>query len=132
MREKLLREYVRRIINEQHTTQDILVGQASCSVEIANTDRARARGMMGRRDILDGTGMLFIYPQSMYLSFWMKNTPSPLSIAFIDEVGKIIEISDLQPFSERSVKSSRPCRAALEVPQGWFSKNRVVPGDFIS
>jgi len=132
MREKLLREYVRRIITEQYTVQDILVGQTACSVEIADTDNTRAQGMMGRRDIPDGTGMLFVYPQSMYLSFWMKNTPSPLSIAFIDETGKIIEIVDLKPFSERSIKSSSPCRAALEVPQGWFGKNRIVPGDFIS
>jgi len=132
MEEKLLREYVRHALNERLAFRDILVGGVECHVEIASTDSSRAAGFMGRTSIPDGTGMLFIYPQSLHLSFWMRNTPVPLSIAFIDEVGKITEISSLSPFSTKSVKSSFPCRAALEVPLGWFDKNNIHPGDYIS
>ena len=66
------------------------------------------------------------------LSFWMKNTPHPLSIAYIDSNGIIREIYDMTPFSLSSIESTVSVRYALEVPQSWFLKNNITPGDKIS
>lgn len=86
---------------------------------------------MEREDIPDGTGMLFVFDRDQRLSFWMKNTPHPLSIAFIDSRGTIRDIFDMKPYSIASTVSSVSCRYALEVPQGWFKKAGVSVGDTI-
>ena len=98
-------------------------------VEIARTDEERARGLMYRDKLPDGKGMLFVFEYDQQLSFWMKNTYIPLSIAFIASDGRIIDIKDMQPLDLSSVQSSRPVRYALEVPRGWFSRVGVRPGD---
>ena len=87
---------------------------------------------MKRKNIPDGTGMLFVFENEQILSFWMKDTPHPLSIAFIDSRGKIRNIYDMKPFSLASIQSTVSCRYALEVPQGWFEKNKIQTGDTIS
>ena len=86
---------------------------------------------MGREVIPDGTGMLFVFEKSQMLSFWMKNTPHPLSIAFIDSKGKIRNIYDMTPFSEASWSSTDFVQYALEVPQGWFKKVGITVGDIV-
>ena len=86
---------------------------------------------MERKNIPDGTGMIFIFEQDQILSFWMKNTPHPLSIAYIDSKGKIRDIFDMTPYSLSSIKSTVSVRYALEVPQGWFKKNNIQTGDVI-
>ena len=73
--------------------------------------------------------MLFIFEKDQSLHFWMKNTPHPLSIAYIDSNGIIADILDMTPFSEATVSSTRSVRYALEVPQGWFRKNGIKEGD---
>jgi len=100
--------------------------------EIASQEEERNYGFMNRRNIPDGTGMLFVFEKDQILHFWMKNTPHPLSIAYIDSSGKISDILDMTPFSESSVSSSRSVRYALEVPQGWFKANSIEPGDTVS
>jgi uncharacterized membrane protein (UPF0127 family) len=87
---------------------------------------------MNRKKIPDGTGMIFIFEQDQILSFWMKNTPHPLSIAYIDSKGKIRNIFDMTPYSLSSVVSTVSVRYALEVPQGWFKNNNIQVGDTIS
>jgi uncharacterized membrane protein (UPF0127 family) len=72
--------------------------------------------------------MLFIYERDQILSFWMKNTLIPLSIAFISSDGHILEIRDMSPQSLSPVKSSRSARFALEVPQNWFTRANITPG----
>lgn len=99
--------------------------------EIADTEETRNHGFMERETIPDGTGMLFVFQKDQRLSFWMKNTPHPLSIAFIDSHGKIRDIFDMKPYSVASTISSVSCRYALEVPQGWFEKAGVTVGDTI-
>lgn len=99
--------------------------------EIADTEEARNHGFMERESIPDGTGMLFVFEKAQRLSFWMKNTPHPLSIAFIDSKGKIRDIFDMKPYSVASTISSVSCRYALEVPQGWFEKAGITVGDSI-
>ena len=75
--------------------------------------------------------MIFIFEQDQILSFWMKNTPTPLSIAFIDYSGKIRDIFDMKPFSLDTIVSTVSVRYALEVPKGWFAKNNIKPGDMV-
>jgi uncharacterized membrane protein (UPF0127 family) len=99
--------------------------------EIARTQAEHARGFMERKNIPAGTGMLFVFTQDQILSFWMKDTPTPLSIAYIDSSGVIREIHDMTPFSQAAIKSAVSVRYALEVPQGWFASVGVSAGDKI-
>ena len=100
-------------------------------VELARSIRELSKGYMGREHIPEGTGMLFIFKRDEKLSFWMKNTPTPLSIAFINSKGEIRETRNMTPFSRQSVNSSEPVRYALEVPQGWFERNNIGKGCII-
>lgn len=100
--------------------------------ELAIKPEERNFGFMERKKIPDGTGMLFIFESDQILSFWMKNTPHPLSIAYIDSKGVIKNIYDMTPFSLSSISSTVSVRYALEVPQGWFKKNNIQEGDSIS
>jgi uncharacterized membrane protein (UPF0127 family) len=104
-------------------------GPVTVRAEIARTDEQRQRGFMFRKEVKDGEGMLFIFEQDQVLSFWMKNTLVPLSVAYISRDGAILEIRDLEPGNLRPVVSSRSCRYALEVPQGWFGRAGLGPGD---
>lgn len=101
----------------------------SVRAELAVSAEERARGFMERRHIPDGTGMLFIFENDQILSFWMKNTPTPLSIAYISADGRIRDIFDMTPYSLASVESTGHVRYALEVPQGWFARAGVRTGD---
>ena len=76
-------------------------------------------------------GMLFSFPRPDYHSFWMRNTSVPLSIAFIDQGGKIVDIDDLEPFNENSISPSCPVCYALEMNRGWFRDNEITRGDYV-
>lgn len=97
--------------------------------EIADSDEERAYGFMNRKEIPEGTGMIFVFDKDQILSFWMKNTPTALSIAYIDRNGIIKDIFDMRPFSLESISSTCSVRYALEVPKGWFLKNNIKVGD---
>ena len=99
--------------------------------EIAEKTEDRNHGYMERKVIPDGTGMLFVFEKDQILSFWMKNTPHPLSIAYIDSKGRIRDIYDMTPYSLASVVSTVSVRYALEVPQGWYKKNGITVGDTV-
>ena len=101
------------------------------AAEIAEKTEDRNHGFMERKNIPDGTGMLFVFEKDQILSFWMKNTPHPLSIAYIDSNGRIRDIFDMTPFSLASINSTVSVRYALEVPQGWYKKNGITTGDAI-
>lgn len=100
--------------------------------EVAEKEEERNHGFMERKNIPDGTGMLFIFDKEQILSFWMKNTPHPLSIAYIDSRGKIRNIYDMTPFTLTPIKSTSSVRYALEVPQGWYKENNINVGDIVS
>ena len=102
------------------------------TAEIASTQEERNFGFMERKNIPDGTGMIFVFEQDQILSFWMKNTPHPLSIAYIDSKGKIRDIFDMTPYSLSSIVSTVSVRYALEVPQGWYEKNGIKEGDIVN
>ena len=104
---------------------------AVVKAEIAVSQEERNKGLMYRKSLKDGHGMLFVYEKDEVMSFWMKNTYIPLSIAFIAGNGKIIDIKDMYPHDTNSVKSSRSVRYALEAPQGWFLRAGIKEGDSI-
>ena len=99
--------------------------------ELAVTPEARAFGFMERKKIPSGTGMLFVFENDQILHFWMKNTPHPLSIAFITSDGRIKDIFDMTPYSLSDTNSTGYVRYALEVPQGWFKEQNIKTGDRI-
>ncbi|MDR2702618.1 MAG: DUF192 domain-containing protein [Spirochaetaceae bacterium] len=107
-------------------------GPVSLTVELARTETQRNTGLMYRTELEDGKGMLFIFERDQVLSFWMKNTFIPLSIAYISYDGTIIDIRNMYPHDTSSVHSSRSVRYALEVPQGWFAKTGINAGNKVS
>jgi uncharacterized membrane protein (UPF0127 family) len=100
--------------------------------EIADTADERARGLMSRDSLPEGRGMLFVFGGQTGASFWMKNTKVPLSIAFIDSHGRILDIQDMQPLSLDMRRSSQPYYFALEVNQGWFARRHAAVGDTVT
>ena len=100
-------------------------------VELAVTPEQRREGLMYRDRLGEREGMLFVFDQEQMLTFWMRNTPLPLSIAFIDARGVIVHITDMVPFSEVPVSSQFPARFALEVNQGAFARAGVAVGDLV-
>jgi uncharacterized membrane protein (UPF0127 family) len=107
-------------------------------VEVANTPATRALGLMYRTHLDERAGMLFLFDQSARWSFWMKNTLIPLSIAFIDQVGAIVEIQDMKvaPDPENGpfefYQSLKPFQSALEVNQGFFKRQGITVGAKVS
>jgi uncharacterized membrane protein (UPF0127 family) len=106
-------------------------GDVAVNAEIARSDAQRERGYMYREKIGDGEGMLFIFDRDQVLSFWMKETRVPLSIAYIASDGRLLEIRDMKPFDLNPVVSARSARYALEVPAGWFARAGVKAGDIL-
>jgi uncharacterized membrane protein (UPF0127 family) len=104
-------------------------GTAELRAELARSSEEKQRGLMYRKSLADGRGMLFIFDRDQIMSFWMKNTYIPLSIAYIKADGIIAEILDMRPLDESPVRSSRGVRYALEVPQGWFGRAGIKTGD---
>ncbi len=96
--------------------------------EVAATDNSRTTGLMHRRMLPENRGMLFVFPSTAALSFWMMNTHVPLSIAFLDDAGVIINIDDMKPLTTDPHPSTRPARYALEMNQGWFAKHGIKAG----
>lgn len=106
------------------------LGKHQLHVELALNEASREQGLMNKKSLGDNEGMLFVFPHPQPVSFWMKNTSLPLSIAYISSNGHILEIHDLEPFNERSVFSSSSAIVyVLEVPRGWFEEHHVFAGD---
>jgi uncharacterized membrane protein (UPF0127 family) len=110
----------------------ITVADQSLTVEVARTEAQREHGLMGRRDLGPRDGMIFVFDRDDHLAFWMKDTPTPLSIAFISAEGKILQIEDMQPFSHVIVRSQMSARYALEMRQGAFAALGIHEGDVIA
>lgn len=97
-------------------------------VYVARTEEERALGLMHRRELPEDEGMLFICDECAVQTFWMKDTPLPLSIAFLDDDGTILKIADLQPHDLEGESSDHPVRYVLEMNQGWFAKKNIKAG----
>lgn len=114
-------------------TLTLRIGQVTVQAEVADEPDERTAGLMGREALADGQGMLFVFHEPQAMSFWMHDTLVPLSIAYINAAGVIREIHDLQPLDKTAARSAfRDLLYALEVPQGWFLKNKILPGDRIT
>ena len=99
-------------------------------VEVVATPALRQRGLMFRKELPGGTGMLFVFPQSQPLSFWMRNTLIPLDILYIEDGGRIVRIHEnTEPLSEKGLPSGAPARFVLEVPGGWTAQVGIREGD---
>jgi uncharacterized membrane protein (UPF0127 family) len=109
----------------------IKIRDKTLMVEIADTPEKRQIGLMYRKNLGENEGMLFIFFEEDFHSFWMKNTLIPLSIAFIKEDGTIVQIEDMEPETETTHPSKFPAKYALEVNKGWFKENNITAGDKI-
>lgn len=107
-------------------------GAHSLDVEVAATPEQRERGLMERTRLADDAGMLFVFEQKARHCFWMKNTPLPLSIAFIADDGTLVEIEDMQPLTTAPHCAQEAVRYALEVKQGGFASKGIQPGTRIT
>jgi len=117
--------------NPRLQTAAFQAGSRKLTVELALTPDQQEKGLMFRKNLGEDEGMLFVFNSDQHLSFWMKNTEIPLSIAYIASDGTIRDIFDLEPRSLAPVPSTRSVRYALEVNRGWFEKAGLREGDRI-
>lgn len=102
------------------------------TVEIADTDAKRMRGLMYRTEMADNAGMLFLFPTSKRISMWMANTPLSLDMIFVGEQGEIREIAeDTVPFSYDEIRSGKKAKAVLEIRGGMSKRLGLRPGDIL-
>lgn len=113
-------------------TPTVQIKDKKIAVEIANTDSSREKGLMFRQSLPKDSGMLFIFNSDRRICMWMKNTLIPLSVAFIDAKGKIINLENMSPQTTDLHCSSGDVRYALEMNQGWFKNNGIKAGDILT
>ena len=109
----------------------LTAGMHLIKAEVAANDPQRQQGLMFREKMDSNSGMVFVFDQSNTQCMWMKNTLLPLSVAFIDDDGKIVNIEDMQPQTLDSHCSKKPVRYALEMNLGWFKQKNIKPGTTI-
>lgn len=107
------------------------IGMYRIDAEVAADQPNRMQGLMHRRSMAQHQGMLFVFPEVAIHCMWMRNTFLPLSVAFLDEAGKILNVEDMQPQTENNHCAARPARYALEMNQGWFASKKIKPGTVI-
>lgn len=108
---------------------DLTAGMYRIDAEVAADQQNRMVGLMNRRNMPANQGMLFVFPQDNTHCMWMRNTLIPLSVAFIDHDGVIINIEDMQPQTENNHCARRPARFALEMNLGWFAQRGFAAGN---
>lgn len=109
------------------------IGGRSVVVEVADEEHERAAGLMHRDGLGEDEGMLFVMERVGPVAFWMRNTGIPLTIAYLDAGGVVMEMHDLEPYDEVAVPSTfRGIAYALEMPRGWFVENNVWPGERVT
>lgn len=106
-------------------------GEHSFTIEIADDQSERSRGLMFREAMADDHGMLFVFPETQPVGFWMQNTPMPLDLLFIGQDGRVRDILPGEPFSEALIAPSEPVRFVLELKQGTAEKAGIKDGDFM-
>lgn len=113
-------------------TLELTSGMYRIEAEVAATDQHRQLGLMNRKTMPPQHGMLFVFNHENTHCMWMRNTLLPLSVAFMDASGTIINIEDMQPQTEDNHCARRPARYALEMNIGWFAQRGIKPGARIS
>ena len=109
--------------------QTLHIGSHSIRAMIAHTPQSRARGLMKITQLCNNCGMLFIFPRADKHSFWMKDTPTPLSIAFIAADGSILNIAEMQANTLHTHEAQGDALYALEMNKGWFSDHAIKAKD---
>lgn len=105
-------------------------GPRTISVEVVDTPASRNRGLMYRRELPDGTGMLFVFDEEDDHAFWMKNTFIPLDMIFVSGNRRVVGVHvDARPHSLEPIRVGRPSRWVIEVPGRWTARNGVAVGD---
>ena len=116
-------------INKGLPLVELTIGKAKLKAEVAADNNTRTVGLMNRFSLQPDHGMLFVFAKSQPLAFWMKNTYVPLSIAYIDAQGVILNILDMKPHDESTHPSAGAALYALEMKQGWFKDRGIVAGN---
>ena len=116
-------------VNKGLPLVELTIGKAKLKAEVAADNNTRTVGLMNRFSLQPDHGMLFVFAQSQPLAFWMKNTYVPLSIAYIDAQGVILNILDMKPHDESTHPSAGAAIYALEMKQGWFKDRGIVAGN---
>lgn len=106
----------------------LTAGMHRLDVQLAQTPDQRQIGLMWRKEMPQHEGMLFVFEQATVQCFWMRNTLIPLTAAFVEDDGTIVNLADMQPQKDDSHCSSKPVRFVLEMNQGWFAKRQIKPG----
>ena len=109
-------------------TVELTAGIHLITAEVADSDPARMRGLMLRQSLPANHGMLFLFDRKATHCMWMRNTLLPLSVAFLDEKGRIINIEEMQPKTENNHCAAKPARYALEMNPGWFKSRGLSSG----
>jgi uncharacterized membrane protein (UPF0127 family) len=110
----------------------IKVAGHELKVEVASSEEQRMQGLMNRKQLGRDDGMLFIFDEPAYHSMWMKNTLIPLSVAFLDAQGTILNILDMEPQTLDTHMAAGPATYAIETNKGWFARNKVKAGDKVT
>ncbi len=123
--------YTSAIAQQKLPVMQLTAGMHVIQAEVAATEAARQQGLMFRQTMGPNEGMLFVFDRPAGVCMWMKDTPLPLSVAFIDPAGKIVNIEDMQPNTRDSHCAKKLIRYALEMNLGWFKQKNIKPGSTI-
>ncbi|WP_263769258.1 DUF192 domain-containing protein [Propionivibrio soli] len=107
---------------------ELTAGFYRIEAEVAATQTDRVQGLMNRRSMAANHGMLFVFPEAERHCMWMRNTFLPLSVAFLDNDGRVLNIEDMEPQTDTSHCAAGPARFALEMNKGWFSAKGLKKG----
>ena len=110
-------------------TVTLRINNSAAQAEVADTPSLQQKGLMFRESLAKDHGMVFVFSKPERYCMWMKNTPLPLSVAFIDADGRIVNIEAMQPLTENSHCARAHVPYALEMEQGWFRKKNIRVGD---
>ena len=124
----LLAALIAASAHAQLPAAELSVGMHRIQAEVADSMGARMTGLMHRKSMAQNSGMVFVFEENAIHCMWMKNTLIPLSVAFVDEAGAILNIAEMQPHSEQSHCAAHPARYALEMNKGWFAQRGIKPG----
>lgn len=111
---------------------ELSIGMYRIEAEVAATQENRMVGLMQRRSMPVNHGMLFVFTEQQRHCMWMRNTLLPLSVAFLDEQGRILNVEDMQPQTEDNHCAAKPARFALEMNLGWFKQKGLAAGTKIN
>lgn len=116
------------LASAQMPVMELSAGFHRIEAEVAADQENRMTGLMNRKAMPPQRGMLFVFTQQNTHCMWMRNTLIPLSVAFLDEEGRIINIEDMQPQTEDNHCAKVPARYALEMNLGWFAQRGIKAG----